>query len=196
MTSTYSDHYQGTYPEIVHANNVNLRTLWSSDYLSSVRIDTGRLFQEIFIPFSEVLFNLDQYESILLQVGLNYTPWTTFSGTVFPIESHHLVQETFYKANLSASTVNNEMADNKIQSFELEQNYPNPFNPSTNISFELPKAELVQLKVYNMLGQEVANLVDGRMNSGNHSVNFDASELSSGVYIYRLVAGDQAITKR
>ncbi|MGB0346998.1 MAG: S41 family peptidase, partial [Balneolaceae bacterium] len=80
--------------------------------------------------------------------------------------------------------------------FQLSQNYPNPFNPSTNISFELPQAGLVQLRVYNLLGQEVASLVDQRMNSGNHSVNFDASQLSSGVYIYRLVAGDQAITKK
>ncbi|GAB5407768.1 MAG: hypothetical protein BalsKO_01330 [Balneolaceae bacterium] len=80
--------------------------------------------------------------------------------------------------------------------FKLNQNYPNPFNPSTNISFELPEAGSVQLKVYNMLGQEVASLVEGRMNSGNHSVNFDASQLSSGVYIYRLIVGSQSITKK
>ena len=84
----------------------------------------------------------------------------------------------------------------EVVEFTLSQNYPNPFNPSTNISFELPQAGLVQLKIYNLLGQEVANLVDGRMNSGNHTVNFDASQLSSGVYIYRLVAGNQSITKK
>ncbi len=197
VTSIYSNHYQGTYPDIVNSNNVNLSTLWSTDYLSSVRIDTGRLFQEIFIPFSEILFGLDQYESIFLQVGLNYTPWLdSFSGISYPIQSHPLVQETFYKANLSTSSVNNEIADSKTESFELNQNYPNPFNPSTNISFDLPQSELVQLKVYNMLGQEVASLVDGRLNSGNHMVNFDASQLSSGVYIYRLVAGNHSITKK
>ncbi len=80
--------------------------------------------------------------------------------------------------------------------FTLSQNYPNPFNPSTNISFELPEAVLVQLKVYNLLGQEVAKLVDGRMNSGNHTIIYDASQLSSGVYIYRLIAGNQSITKK
>ena len=95
-------------------------------------------------------------------------------------------------ANVTSVEESNEIP----ASLELSQNYPNPFNPSTNISFELPQSELVQLKVYNMLGQEVANLIDGRMNSGKHTVNFDASQLSSGVYIYRLVAGNQSITKK
>jgi hypothetical protein len=94
------------------------------------------------------------------------------------------------------SVSNEEKVQTKPVNFSLSQNYPNPFNPSTNISFELPEAGLVQLKVYNLLGQEVANLLDGRMNSGNHTVNFDASQLSSGVYIYRLVAGNHSITKK
>lgn len=97
--------------------------------------------------------------------------------------------------SFSYIVVSNEVTG-KPNQFTLSQNYPNPFNPSTNISFELPQSSVVQLKVYNLLGQEVANLMDGRMNSGNHSVNFDASQLSSGVYIYRLVAGNQSITKK
>lgn len=80
--------------------------------------------------------------------------------------------------------------------FYLDQNYPNPFNPSTNISFNLPEATEVSLKVYNMLGQEVASLVDGRMNAGFKQVLFDASLLSSGNYIYRLKAGSNVITKK
>mgnify|MGYP003337418496 CR=1 FL=1 len=80
--------------------------------------------------------------------------------------------------------------------FELKNNYPNPFNPSTNINFNLPESGLVTLKVYNLLGQEIAELVNGRMVSGSHSINFDASGLSSGVYIYRLQAGNQVQTKK
>lgn len=82
------------------------------------------------------------------------------------------------------------------EQFELMQNYPNPFNPSTNISFRIPSSGEVSLRVYNLLGQEVATLVNGRMNSGMHSVKFDASKLASGVYIYRIEAGNFSQTKK
>jgi hypothetical protein len=74
--------------------------------------------------------------------------------------------------------------------YALEQNYPNPFNPSTTIKFTLPKTSNVTLTVFNILGQKVATLFDGRMNAGAQVVRFDATMLSSGVYIYRLEAGD------
>ena len=80
--------------------------------------------------------------------------------------------------------------------FALEQNYPNPFNPATTIRFTLPKASNMTLIVYNILGQKVATLYDGHMNAGAQSVLFDASKLSSGVYIYRLVAGDFTSQKK
>tara|TARA_R110001599_G_scaffold150929_3_gene335307 strand:- start:475 stop:1890 length:1416 start_codon:yes stop_codon:yes gene_type:complete len=80
--------------------------------------------------------------------------------------------------------------------FSLEQNYPNPFNPSTNIEFALPEQAEVSLKVYNLLGREIYTLVSGKMNAGNHKVEFNASGLSTGLYFYRIQAGSFIQTKK
>jgi hypothetical protein len=74
--------------------------------------------------------------------------------------------------------------------YYLAQNYPNPFNPSTKISFGLKKAGEVEVTVYNILGNKVAALFKGFKSAGNHSVLFDASNLSSGVYLYKVVANE------
>jgi len=70
--------------------------------------------------------------------------------------------------------------------FSLMQNYPNPFNPATNIEYSVPSNEFVSLKVYDMLGREVATLVDEIQKAGNYKITFDGKFLSSGVYIYKL----------
>jgi fibronectin type 3 domain-containing protein len=76
--------------------------------------------------------------------------------------------------------------------FVLHQNYPNPFNPSTAISFQLAAVSFVTLKVYDVLGREVVTLVDGIRNAGSHTAQWNASGLSSGMYICRLTATDGA----
>jgi len=80
--------------------------------------------------------------------------------------------------------------------FKLAQNYPNPFNPTTTIGFSIPQSGNVTLKIYNVLGREVAALVNGYKNAGNYSVNFDGSKLSSGVYFYELKSGKYSNTKK
>jgi hypothetical protein len=80
--------------------------------------------------------------------------------------------------------------------FLLAQNYPNPFNPATTIKFELPRASHVALTVYDVLGRQVSVLVNEKKDAGVHEVKFDGSELASGVYFYRIQAGDYVATKK
>jgi len=80
--------------------------------------------------------------------------------------------------------------------FTLDQNYPNPFNPSTTINYSIPNSSFVQLIVYNSIGQEIATLVNELIEGGNHSVDFDASNLPSGIYLYKLQAGSFVETKK
>ncbi|RPI75621.1 MAG: T9SS C-terminal target domain-containing protein [Ignavibacteriales bacterium] len=80
--------------------------------------------------------------------------------------------------------------------FGLLQNFPNPFNPATVIKFNLPQDEFVSLKVFNSLGKEVANLIDEKRSAGIHQINFEAAELSSGIYYYKLSAGNFSETKK
>jgi len=77
------------------------------------------------------------------------------------------------------------------ETFELFQNYPNPFNPTTVISYQLPVDSKVSLKVYNLLGQEVATVVDGERKAGYHQETLNARSLASGVYVYQLVVGKE-----
>jgi hypothetical protein len=80
--------------------------------------------------------------------------------------------------------------------FALNQNYPNPFNPSTMIQFEVPEAQFVTLKVYNLLGQEVATLINSQLGPGKYRTEFDGKNLPSGTYLYRLHAGAFTETKK
>ncbi|MGD8921746.1 MAG: multicopper oxidase domain-containing protein [Candidatus Zixiibacteriota bacterium] len=95
-------------------------------------------------------------------------------------------------SSLSAGTGSNELP----VSFDLNQNYPNPFNPTTEIRFSLPEQSHVKLVIYNTLGQEVVTLIDGEAPAGQHTVQLDAGNLASGVYFYRLTAGQYTDSKK
>ena len=98
----------------------------------------------------------------------------------------------FDLSSISSVGSNTEIADG----FSLSQNFPNPFNPSTVISYSVGNRGPVSLTVFNTLGKEVATLVDKVQGEGSYSVKFDASELSAGVYYYRLNAGGNSISKK
>lgn len=82
------------------------------------------------------------------------------------------------------------------EEFFLSQNYPNPFNPTTTINYQLPMSSHVTLKIYDVLGREIATLVNEKQNAGSYAMKFDGSRLASGLYFYRLEAGTFIETRK
>lgn len=114
------------------------------------------------------------------------------SGLGFPI-SFYIPGSVMTLTNPSTIT----QTSNEVPSgFELSQNYPNPFNPSTTINFNIPESGIVRLIVYDMLGREVATLINEQMQAGSYSYNFEAMGLNSGTYVYKLEAGDVSISRK
>ena len=105
------------------------------------------------------------------------------------------VMSAFPQAVINKTSVTNS-PNQTPRLFALNQNYPNPFNPSTKISYSVPANGLVTLKVYNILGQEVQTLFSGIKTAGNYEATFDGTKLASGVYFYRLQAGNQMLVKK
>ncbi len=99
-----------------------------------------------------------------------------------------LLKNNAIELNLSGTAV--------ITEYSLEQNFPNPFNPSTRIKFQIPEDGFVTLKVYDILGNEVTTLINEQKPQGIFEVNFNASSLASGVYIYKIQAGDFVSSKK
>jgi photosystem II stability/assembly factor-like uncharacterized protein len=103
---------------------------------------------------------------------------------------------TIIKLGLISTGVYEERGKNKIKIFELSQNYPNPFNPSTTFSFYLPKRSHATLKIFDLLGREVTTIVSEEMSAGNYYRQWNATNISSGIYFYRLQAGTFTETKK
>ena len=103
---------------------------------------------------------------------------------------------TTFSETITILNVSNEVNSGIPTEFAIQQNYPNPFNPSTNINYSLPEVSKVTIIVYDLLGQKVAELVNTEKSAGYHTIAFDASALSSGVYIYQIKAGAYTKTKK
>ena len=98
--------------------------------------------------------------------------------------------------SLNADIISSVETSPRPSSVRLAQNYPNPFNPSTTIRFSTPKRSDVSLKIFDLLGREVAMVHNGTLDAGEHSMHFDASQLRSGVYVYRLDTEGHTISRR
>ena len=128
---------------------------------------------------------------------LQLTPVATGDAVITVIAQDLTYNDFFaYSFNVNVNPTDVESTDQLPTEFALFQNYPNPFNPTTNIKFDLPKESNVTLKVYNILGEEVATLVNKVMPAGHQVVTFDASRLASGMYIYRIEAGNFVQVKK
>lgn len=139
--------------------------------------------------------------------GLTWTTMTTAGLTGITHMEFHKVGNTVYGYAVAGDgsvlklvdvlTGIEDPSSNVPSDYNLSQNYPNPFNPSTTINFSIPKASYVTLKVYDALGQEVASILSRDLQPGNYSEQFTASSrLASGVYFYKLTAGDFSQTKK
>jgi len=126
---------------------------------------------------------------------IQYFPPSDLSGGSISItvQADGLTGATINKMVTDVETSNQQSIPDK---FDLGNNYPNPFNPTTNIKYSISNSVHVQLSIYNILGQRVATLVDRKQTAGRYQILFDANRFSSGVYLYRLTAGDFIQTKK
>lgn len=159
-----------------------------SDVLSAnANLATGKLF-------TQNSGNAGQKTSFTISNLVNGTYYwqvqavdNAFAGSAFSAEQSFIVDN---------SAVSTERSDETPLTFDLKQNYPNPFNPSTNIEFAVPVSGHVVLEIYDINGRKIQELVNETLSAGAHSATFNASNLASGLYIYRLRTGSNVLTKK
>ena len=130
----------------------------------------------------------------------SFSPFVSVSGSVVHVvwrDERDGNFEIYYKRDPTGNPVGIINYNSEIPGeFSLSQNYPNPFNPNTIINFQLSRFNFVSIKVYHVLGNEVSTLVNEKLNAGSYSISFNGSNLSSGIYFYKLTAGDFSITRK
>ena len=141
-------------------------------------VDSGKNWQNINANLPDAVFAID----LIISRSNNKLRLATHGNGAYEIDINQLT--------------NIEEFDNRIKGFELLQNYPNPFNPSTSISYMLPEASFVKLEIFNSLGQRVEELVSEQQSAGKYVINFDASNMSSGTYFYKLTTPSFSETKK
>jgi len=150
-------------------------------------------------------------QNLLIEEGFSYSFSTDESEVLKSVNSNlealmltskptvkldHGSPQSRFTLTINVNYTNTEVEEELPNIVQLGQNYPNPFNPTTQIQYALPEATNVRLEIFNVVGQRVATLVSGQQSAGQHSVSFDASNLASGVYVYRLMAGSFIETKK
>jgi len=165
----YVDSINGTYSMIIKKVSDGTTLLsYNNNNLMTIRSDNT------FIRPKWGIYRSLNYPSDLRDEAVRFTRFYIKEGKTVNVQSENIIPENIF----------------------LAQNYPNPFNPSTSISFSIPQSTFVTLKVYDVIGKEIATLINGQQVAGNYKVNFDASKFSTGVYLYRLSTPSSVITKK
>jgi hypothetical protein len=174
-----------------HATTVSGKYIWlvgSYDNLQSLGV--FNTVTSVFSPLTNNMIGRRHAGSIAVNNDL-----FIFGGNQDSLSASALNSLEF--ADISNIIVSNRDITNELQgAFQLFQNYPNPFNPSTKLNYQLPKPSFVTLKIYDVLGNEVTALVNEKKPAGRYEINFNASNLSSGIYFYELQAGSFLETKK
>ncbi len=165
-----------------------------------VRIDSGNVSPSTAIAVRPTVFPLPGQTSKVCTVSVSPSllPGSIIFAPKIIVDSDSGFGQTHFEIVIRFRVVTTDVANKPAlpTRYELEQNYPNPFNPITVFSYQLPVASDVRLSVYDILGREVAMVVNEKKDAGVHEVKFDGSNLSSGVYFYRLKAGDFVQSKK
>lgn len=140
-----------------------------------------------------IVINKDLFDFYIEQSIKIHQP--AYISSYLSTTSDHFPVKALFDFNQTPTSIS-ENVDEIPSAVTLEQNFPNPFNPSTIIRYQLNEAVDVQLDVFDMLGRKVATLVNGLVSAGSHEAQFDASQLSTGMYIYRLQAGGKVFTRQ
>jgi beta-xylosidase len=162
-------------------------------YMDSIDVDTK--IAVCAIDTTGSLTNFRTFTTDLLKpVSGNHDIYLKFvgpgSGELFRLESFQFI------TNSVPTAINNRQGNNRPQRFYLEQNYPNPFNPVTRIKYSVPETGYLSIKVYDLMGREVATIFDGVQQAGNYTAILDGSNLTSGIYFYRMEANGFTETKK
>lgn len=128
--------------------------------------------------------------AIMVYAGENGSPWRADYASNAGVAGY-----IYHYKTGTATAVNDKNINTKPLNYSLSQNYPNPFNPTTQIQYSVPKSGLVQIAIYNLIGQKVATLVNGVQSAGQHEVTFNGNNLASGMYLYTISAGNFTQTK-
>lgn len=160
-----------------------------------VRFSSGKLVEDLSSE-KTILINSDEYPITIRAEGINLTIGYRINGKVLnnELKSGEELRITDYK--ITSIAVIGKIKEGLPLSYELYQNYPNPFNPTTIIKFAIPKESNVNLSIYNILGELTSTLVNEQLKAGYYEYEFNAANFTSGVYLYRIKAGDFIDTKK